>query len=185
MKKWLLESHCCEVIDACRTLIELPLSGQKRSLKGLMFKPEDVRQAFAKGVFRKPATAAAIAQVEQALGHPLPDQIRSLYLEFDGFHGPTGANFLFPVRERTPPGSESLLTYTQFFRSEDYFPEWLQHAVAVGDNGTGTTWFILLEEGERIVRWDAEWEEYEEVEGNLLDAWIAERKLYESVFSRI
>jgi hypothetical protein len=150
-----------------------------------MFKPEDVRQAFAKGVFRKPATAAAIAQVEQALGHPLPDQIRGLYLEFDGFQGPTGANFLFPVLERATPGGESLLTYTQFFRSEDYFPEWLQHAVAVGDNGTGTTWFILLEEGERIVRWDAEWEEYEEVEGNLLDAWIAERKLYESVSSRI
>ena len=44
---------------------------------------------------------------------------------------------------------------------------------------------MLLEEGERLVRWDAEWEEYEEVEGTLLDAWIAERKLYESVSSRI
>jgi len=154
---------------------------QKQSLKGLMFKPEDVHRAFANGVFRGRATAAAIAQVEQALGHALPDQLRSLYLEFDGFQGPTGAHFLFPVLERGTPGSESLLTYTQFFRGEDYFPEWLQQAVAVGDNGTGTTWFVLLEARERLVRWDAEWEEYEEVEGSLLDAWIAERKLYESV----
>jgi hypothetical protein len=158
---------------------------QKRSLKGLMFKPEDVHQAFANGVFRRPATAAVIAQVEQALGHELPHRLRSLYLEFDGFQGPTGANFLFPVLERATQGSESLLTYTQFFRGEDYFPEWLQRAIAVGDNGTGTTWFMLLEEGERLVRWDAEWEEYEEVEGNLLDAWIAERKLYESFSPRI
>lgn len=150
-----------------------------------MFKPEDVHQEFANGVFRKPVTVAAIAQVEQALGHPLPDQVRSLYLEFDGFQGPTGANFLFPVLERATPGSESLLTYTQFFRSEDYFPEWLQRAVAVGENGTGATWFILLEERERVVQWDAEWEEYEEVKGNLIDAWIEERKLYESVSSGI
>lgn len=146
-----------------------------------MFKPEDVRQAFANGVFRGPATAAAIVQVEQALGHALPDQLRSLYLAFDGFQGPTDANFLFPVLEQATSGSESLLTYTQFFRGEDYFPEWLQRAIAVGENGTGATWFMLLEEGERLVRWDAEWEEYEEVEGTLLDAWIAERKLYESV----
>ena len=150
-----------------------------------MFKPEDVRQAFANGVFRKPTTATVIAQVEQALGQALPEQLRRLYLEFDGFQGPTGANFLFPALERATPGSESLLTYTQFFRGEDYFPEWLQRAIAVGDNGTGTTWFMFLEEKERLVRWDAEWEEYEEVEGNLLDAWIAERKLYESVSPRI
>ena len=50
-----------------------------------MFKPEDVRQAFANGVFRRPAIAAAIAQVEQALGHALPDQLRSLYLAFEDF----------------------------------------------------------------------------------------------------
>lgn len=150
-----------------------------------MFKPEDVRQAFENGVFRRPAIAAMIAQVEQDLGHALPDQLRSLYLAFDGFQGPTGSNFLFPVLERTTPGSESLLTYTQFFRGEDYFPEWLRRAIAVGDNGTGATWFMLLEEGERLVRWDAEWEEYEEVDGTLLDAWIAERKLYESVSPRI
>jgi hypothetical protein len=150
-----------------------------------MFTPEDVRKAFANGVFRRPAIAAVIAQVEQALGHGLPDQLRSLYLAFDGFQGPTGANFLFPVLEQATKGSESLLTCTQFFRNEDYFPEWLQHAIPVGDNGTGATWFTLLEEGERLVRWDAEWEEYEEVEGTLLDAWIAERKLYESISPRI
>lgn len=150
-----------------------------------MFKPQDVRQVFPDGFFRRPATAAMIAQVETALGHALPDQLRSLYLEFDGFQGPTGANFLFPVLEQETPGSDSLLTYTQFFRGEGYFPEWVQRAIAVGDNGIGTTWFVLMGEGERLVRWDAEWEEYEEVEGNLLDAWIVERKLYESVSTSI
>lgn len=61
-----------------------------------MFKPEDVRRAFANGVFCGHALEAVIAQVKQALGHALPGQLRSLYLACDGFQGPTGANFLFP-----------------------------------------------------------------------------------------
>jgi hypothetical protein len=153
--------------------------------KCFTFKPEDVRRAFPEGIFRKPATAAAIAQAEHELGHSLPDQLRNLYLEFDGFQGPTGANFLFPVFEWAGPNSESLLTYTQFFRGEDYFPDWLEHAVALGDNGTGTTWFVLLNQGERLVRWDAEWEEYKHVDGSLLDAWVAGRKIYESIYPNL
>ncbi len=120
-----------------------------------------------------------IAKAENLLGHRLPEQLKKLFFDFNGFLGPTAASFLFPILDRPRPGAESLVTFTQFFRSEDYFPDWLKQAVAIGGNGTGTTWFILLDANESVVQWDAEWEEYEPIEGNLLDAWMAEKKLYD------
>src|SRR5579863_10236926 len=109
-----------------------------------MFKPDEVRRAFPEGLFEPPVSLEAIAEAESLLGHELPTQLRSLYLNFDGFLGPTNAPFLHPLLERPRPGGESLVTFTLFFRSEPYFPEWLQHAVAIGDDGTGMGWFILL-----------------------------------------
>ncbi len=146
-----------------------------------MFTPQQVRQSFPEGNFRPAASHEAIAEAERLLGHELPPQIKSLYLEFDGFEGPTNAPFLFPVLERPGARGESLVTYTLFFREEDYFPAWVQEAVVLGDNGTGAAWFILLNKENQLVRWDAEWEEYEPVEGNLLDAWCKEKAMYESL----
>jgi hypothetical protein len=145
-----------------------------------MFKAEEVRGAFPEGVFGAPTAPEAIATAERLLGHSLPEQIRDLYLAFDGFRGPADALFFLPLLECPSPCGESLVTYTLFFRNEDYSPRWLRDAIVVGDNGTGAAWFILLDEGCRLVRWDAEWEEYELVEGNLLEAWCRERKLYGS-----
>src|SRR4051794_6336330 len=119
-----------------------------------MFKPEEVRSAFPDGVFRAPATPEEIAESERLLGHRLPPQLRDLYLDFNGFQGPTNAPFLFPLLERLSAGGQSLVAYTLFFRGEDYFPEWVQRAIALGDNGTGIAWFLLVEEEERLVRWD-------------------------------
>jgi hypothetical protein len=146
-----------------------------------MFTPQQVRHAFPEGKFRPAASLGAIAEAERLLGHELPPQIKSLYLEFDGFKGPTDAPFLFPVLERPGGRGESLVTYTLFFRGEGYFPAWVQDAVVLGDNGTGAAWFILLKEESQLVRWDAEWEEYEPVEGSLLDAWYKEKAMYESL----
>jgi hypothetical protein len=145
-----------------------------------MSRPEEVCIAFPEATFRAPATSEEVAEAERLLGHLLPPQLRELYLEFNGFQGPTNAPFLFPLLERPGPRGKSLVTYTLFFRGEDYFPEWVQRAIALGDNGTGTAWFMLVDEGDRLVRWDAEWEEYETVEGSLLDAWVREKALYES-----
>jgi hypothetical protein len=140
-----------------------------------------VRDAFPEGVFGSPASEADIAKAERVLGHALPSELRSLYVEFDGFLGPTNAPFLFPVLARPNSGRESLASYTQFFRAEEGMPEWVQRAVVLGDNGTGTGWFLLLDEGNRLVRWDAEWEEYEVVDGGLLDEWRREKEFYESL----
>lgn len=145
-----------------------------------MFKSEDVRSVFPEGVFRAPATSEEIAEAERLLGHHLPRQLRELYLAFNGFLGPSNAPFLFPLLERPGPHGESLVTYTLFFRGEGYFPDWVQRAIAVGDNGTGAAWFMLIDKGNHLVQWDAGWEEYEFIDGSLLDAWIKEKALYGS-----
>jgi hypothetical protein len=146
-----------------------------------MFTAQDVRAAFPESTFGSAVSEAEIAEAERQLGNKLPGELRDLYLEFDGFLGPTAAPFLFPILRQPQAGGESLTTYTQFFRAEVGMPEWVQQAIVVGDNGTGTGWFILLSEGNRLVRWDAEWEEYEPVEGNLLDEWRREKAFYESL----
>jgi hypothetical protein len=145
-----------------------------------MYSAHDVRLAFPDGNFGSPASESELAEAERILGHSLPNELRRLYLEFDGFLGPTDSPFLFPVLKRPRPGGESLVTYTQFFRIETGMPAWLQQAVAVGDNGTGISWFLLLGEKNVVVRWDAEWEEYEPVDGNLLEDWCREKATFDS-----
>ena len=139
-----------------------------------MFKPDEVRSAFPEGIFGAPVAPDAIATAERLLGHALPERLRTLYLAFDGFRGPGDALFLLPLLKRPSP-NESLVSYTLFFRGEDYAPVWLRQAIVLGDNGAGVGWFMLLDQGCRLVRWDAEWEEYEAVGGSLLDAWLRER----------
>ena len=146
-----------------------------------MFKPEEVRSAFPEGVFREAATGEELAEAERQLGHHLPSQLRELYLSFNGFQGPTNAPFLFPLLERPGPSGESLVTYTLFLRGEGYFPNWVQRAIAFGENGTGAAWLMIIDESDRLVRWDAEWEDYEAVDGSLLEAWKEEKALYDSL----
>jgi hypothetical protein len=146
-----------------------------------VFTAQDVQRAFPNATLGAPCAAASLAKAEARLGHAIPEQLRSLYLVFDGFLGPTNAPFLLPLLQPARAGAESLTSYTEFFRTEPGMPAWLQHAVVVGDNGTGTGWFVLLNEGNHVVRWDAEWEEFESVEGNLLDDWCREKAFYESL----
>ena len=146
-----------------------------------MFTPTDVRRVFPGNAFGLRVVAETFAAAERELGHALPSQLIDLYLEFNGFLGPTGAPFLFPLFDRSGTRGETLVSYTKFFRSEGYFPEWVQRAVVVGDNGTGAAWFMLLDEECKVVVWDAEWEDYESIEGSLLDAWVKEKEFYDSL----
>ncbi len=69
------------------------------------------------GRFSAPATPADIAQVERELGVTLPDQLRALYLESDGFREPRGnAKYLLSLLEEDSVGS--LLSTTRFWWNE-------------------------------------------------------------------
>ena len=40
-----------------------------------------------------------------------------------------------------------------------------------------------MNDGEKLVRWDAEWEDYEKVDASLIDAWCKEKEIYDSLDS--
>jgi hypothetical protein len=54
------------------------------------------------------------------------------------------------------PSSYSLVGHTLFLRSEECFPAFLSSAIAVGDDGTGPTWLVFLDQPKRVALWDAE-----------------------------
>ncbi len=150
-----------------------------------MTTPEQLRNSFPNGVFGAPVSAQVIAEVEAELGHALPQVLRDLYLDFDGFMGPLNTPFLFPLRERPNAMQESLLSFTRFLRDEDYCPPWLHRAVAIGGDGSGSAWFVLLESPDGAVRWEAEWgPEYEQLEGSLLDIWLSKKAALDSLLPR-
>lgn len=136
--------------------------------------PQQIRKHFEGFPFGAACTPADIAKAEEQLGHPLPPLLTELYLNFDGFAGPTDAAFFYPLT--------SLVKYTLFLRTEDYFPRFLQRAVAIGDYGTGPYWVILIDAPDKILEWDAEWgDDYETLEGTLVDVWKDRKEWYEKV----
>jgi hypothetical protein len=139
-----------------------------------MDNPSTVREAFQDYVFGQPASFESLASAEAKLGHKLPPVLREYLLAFNGFKGPTDADFFYTV--------DHLVEMTLFFRSEDYFPEFLHNAVVLGDDGTGPCWLIRLGQPDTIIEWDAEWGEDSEVlPGSLADVWSARKAVYDSL----
>ena len=143
----------------------------------------DVRKAFSGYRIGAPCKDEELARAEIQLGHPLPSVIRELYREMNGFFGPTDASFLFPLLDDVgDPGQQSLVGYTLFLRSEDYFPRFLANAVAVGDDGTGPMWLVFLDQPQRVALWDGEWgDDVQWLEGSLLDVWLKAKAMYEGM----
>jgi hypothetical protein len=137
---------------------------------------------FPEATFGPPCTEAQIALAEKRLGHALPPVLVELYREFDGFLGPTNAQFFYPLCDAPTDMSASLVAHTLFLRGEDYFPAFMKSAVAVGDMGTGPCWLIFLAEPARVALWDAEWgDDHESLEGDIVDVWQAAKLVYESL----
>jgi len=73
-----------------------------------------LRDLFPNGRFAPPATEAQIAAVEAELGVRLPDQLRRLYLECDGFREDCGnAKYLLSLTDEDTIGS--LVSATRFW----------------------------------------------------------------------
>jgi cell wall assembly regulator SMI1 len=126
--------------------------------------------------FGIPCDEDAIRRAEQALGQTLPVPLRTLYLAFDGFLGPTDAAFLWPLS-----GNEGLVELNLFYRSDDTFPrELVSRSLFFGDNGCGAQWGFNSDLPGKIIQWDPSWGADFEIVGNdPVHAWRAEKELYE------
>ncbi len=133
-----------------------------------MSQPEEVRELFRDYPFGTPATLESLQRAERELGELLSPILRELYLAFDGFEGPTRAQFFWPIFARA-----GLVEFNRFLRAGDEFPhEFVCSCVFFGDGGIGSMWGIKRDLPDSVILWDAEWgEDYEVVGRAPLDAW--------------
>ena len=141
---------------------------------------QEVRRSFEGFDFGPSCTPDDLERAEHELGHPLPAVLRELYLDLDGFLGPTAAVFFSPLLQRDDLAGDSLVGVTLFLRGEDYFPSFLQRAVIFGSDGCGSNWGMLIDMPGVVFEWHPEQgEDYTVVGSNPLDAWLKGKALYE------
>ncbi|WP_350276679.1 SMI1/KNR4 family protein [Kribbella sp. HUAS MG21] len=99
-----------------------------------------------------PAEAAAIGACEQALGHPLPEQLKDFLLAADGVTGEWGEGVLWPAAQIAESNRE--FRTTPDFR-ELYMP--FDPLIFFADSGDGSQ-YALLRGIDRldVFRWDHE-----------------------------
>src|SRR5690349_16735751 len=121
-----------------------------------------VREEFSGFAFGAPCSTEDILRAERQLGESLPAQLRELYLAFDGFRGPTGAQFFWSLF-----GQNGLVEFNGFLRDGEEFPyAFVCSCVFFGDAGIGDMWGIKHDLPGKIIRWDATWGEDFEVAGD-------------------
>ena len=144
----------------------------------------DLRRLFPGGRFGAPAGEGEIAAVEGQLGVRLPEQLRWLYRECDGFREDCGnAKYLLSLTEEDTIGS--LLTLTRF-----YWDEWPAHQPALdlrpfvffGFSSGDDIWGIDWRTGERIIAYHPQMGgEYEGAGSGILAVYQADYALYEEL----
>ena len=139
-----------------------------------------VSELFHGFAFGTPATPDDLQRAEGELGEPIPPVLRDLYLAFDGFLGPTNAQFLWPLF-----AENGLVRFNNFLRAGDEFPhEFVSSCIFFGDEGIGAMWGIKRDLPDAIILWDAEWgEDYEIVGSSPLDDWTRSKRDYEGLLN--
>jgi len=142
-----------------------------------------LKSEFPDGRFSAPGTVEEIARVERELGITLPDQLRALYLESDGFREPLGnAKYLLSLLEEDT--IESLLSMTRFYWKE--WPEILSTSpdfsrfVFFGMSSTDEVWGMRLDAPFEIIRYHHSMiAEYEIAGRDILDIYKADLAQYD------
>ena len=138
---------------------------------------DDIRRIFAGYRFGAPCTVADIDSAERKLGERLPGALRELYAAFDGFVGPTNADFFWPLF-----GRNELVEMNRFLRGEPFPTEWTSQCLFFGDYGCGPHWAFNRDLPDRVIVWDPEWgTDFDVVGGSPLEVWCAEKQQYDSL----
>lgn len=143
--------------------------------------PAEVGRHFAGYRFGEPCTAEQVARAESILRQPIPLDIRRLYLDFNGFLGPTDSPFFWPLFEQTP-GGPALVEMNLFYRNDSVFPhELTSMCLFFGDAGGGSQWGVKADLPGKIIVWDAEWDDFEVAGTDILQVWLEEKRKYDEL----
>jgi len=143
-----------------------------------MTSAEVILAQFGRSSCGAPCSEADVQRAEQLLGWRMPDDFRSLYLVFDGFRGPTEAQFLWPLFAK-----DGLVDFNRFLREGSDFPRgFVDSCVFFGDAGIGDMWGFKRELPGQVIRWSASWGEDFEIAGaSPVDVWLKEKETYEEI----
>lgn len=122
-----------------------------------------------------PASEELLREAEAALGITLPNQLRALYLEADGFREPKGnTKYLFSLLEED--GAGSLVGMTRFWWDDwpevsGQSSERLREFVFFGMASGNENWGISLSDPEKIIAFHHHYDEPEFVGTNIMDVY--------------
>jgi hypothetical protein len=136
-----------------------------------------VRKVMEISAHAPPKDTAVLEETERQLGVTFPDWLRIQYLSCNGFTGPAGVRYLYPL-----DGSDGVLSFTRFVRHEWGLP-WLQRAIIFSDNGLGgsTTVHWAALDG-RLIEWCYGDEgEYTVLDFDLLELWAREQQKWNAI----
>jgi hypothetical protein len=146
-----------------------------------------LRELFPKGRFSPAATETQIESVEADLGVRLPEQLRRLYLECDGFREDRGnAKYLLSLTEEDFIGS--LMRTTRF-----YWEEWKQYHpkldfrpyVFFGSSSGDECWGINWQKAGEIIAYHHHMEgQYEVVASDIIELYRADYARHDEVEGR-
>ena len=144
-----------------------------------------LRVLFPGARFSPPARADQIDAVEATLGVVLPEQLRNLYLECDGFREPKGnAKYLLSLTNEDFIGS--LVSTTKFWWEEwpritrPGYPMDFSPFVCFGSSSGDAVWCIRWQGPSEIVAYHHSMEdEYEPVGVDILDVYRRDYSSYE------
>lgn len=139
-----------------------------------------LRKVFPNGKFSPPATEETIAVAESALGVRLPEPLRRLYFECDGFREDRGnAKYLLSLTDEDFIGS--LVTITRSLWTEVTTPD-LRSFIFFGCAGGGEFWGINVNDPDEIIAYHHHMEdEYEMAGTNILEVFQADYASYEGL----
>ena len=114
--------------------------------------------------------------IESEIGMSLPSDVRSKYLESNGFVGPDNAQLLFSYK--TDPSAD-IIDFNTYLQSEEWLPESLKGLVVVGIDGIGGNigYDHRLKKG--VLWYPVEGDHYDRVEESVSDVWAAVIANYE------
>ncbi len=139
-----------------------------------------LKELFPTSIFGAPATESDLANVELILNVTIPEQLRALYLECDGFREDRGnAKYLLSLTNEDYIGS--LVSTTTFFWTEFTRPD-LTAFIFFGSSSGDEAWGIDWRNGDRVIAYHHRMEqEYEERETNIIDLYRADYARYDDL----
>ena len=137
-------------------------------------------QVFPRARFSSPASEAAIASAAATLGVRLPDPLRRLYLQCDGFREDRGnAKYLLSLTDEDHIGS--LVSITRFMWTEFAVPD-LKPFVFFCSSSSDEFWGINWQQPSQIIAYHHHMEEeYEIVGSDIVELWQADYARYEEL----